>query len=460
LNIVSADCDFDNPDADVRAKKVKSNALAEIVRIMTHIQRVSKEDADKLFGAVMWPLFRDVREEIDLVDRMVDSGDLYEPGWVHYSMHYEIVTGFVNHGYAERACKLEFVRALIARFYVPDANERSALGKLVIAICERKPELGEEVLKLVLNETAGYRNGYRSAFVVAPSLRVCGYFRSECVQTAFYPQYILPLIACRHYPLYHRELSHLALSFPKETGFTTARYIIRCFPVAAPAKAVLLLDLLHRVLASMPTRMSHELLPRVARLTAACARGGHVALVQASRGLWDISELQGLFLNCSKIVFPLVYQTLSEAERESWSPAITTAIQETYRSFERIDRPTFTHIIRSLGRSEPDGGMPCWARVLRQAYHADPCFNLSMKFTELQTLLTASKSMGGVPGHAGSSRLLPSASQAIARISMHECQAVSRVSARECQAISRVSTRESQAFHSMAWDNLQRMPAG
>jgi hypothetical protein len=385
LTVVSADCDFENREADASAKQVKSVALADLARVVRAIQFISKEDTESIFRAVESPLFREMSDEMEMrVDRLIEPTELFEPTWGHSAIHYEILMGLVSHGVRRDILDLKHVRRLIRRFSVPDSNEWHALARLVLAICGQKPEIGPKVLHLVLNETACYRDGCRSALVVAPALLVAFHFRHLFQRHGHPHQYVLPLISCPHYAQYHNELLRPAHAFARETGPATVIRIIQSFPICNPSKGVLLLKLLSG-LAAMTDRQCRHCVCRVAMLSAACVRTGHVELVEEAVELWDILELQGLFLKYSKIVLPIVYPTFSQAGL--WSPAISAATEHARQSLERLHGAALGYLLREQPHIEPDDNPRISVTGIRQAQGIDSSLSLSVKLAEVRAQL-------------------------------------------------------------------------
>jgi hypothetical protein len=400
LAIIDSECCWDDPDADASAKRIKTDTLKELIEFVRPEADLPPEIAQQLIPAVERPIFRPWVDLGEIYVRSDDMPTFTECTWPHLCLHFQllnaIVTTFPNE---PRFGEASYLRLVIERFRMPDANERVALAALLNVICATHPSLRDVLLKLVLFATADYADRQRSPYVTCPALIVALACFSASPPTPenttdlpLYFEYILPLLSTLHYASFQTQIGDIVELFvrgvPALAATRTVKSMIGRFPFTRSSKAIEFVRLLTVVLSKTPIRDVKANMRPIFLLYARCMTLGQVKLASIATMVWNRIELEPLIMDKAKFVFALVYPILSAAERETWSPDIASSVDVVFRVFNRIDSAVFQDLCR--GRLPPVPGpqlqdeMKTWALVARTASKVDTDIRLSDKLNEIQ----------------------------------------------------------------------------
>jgi hypothetical protein len=173
LSVCDADCFWEAAEADSAAKKIKTEALTEILELARACSDLPPPIVSQIFESIEKPLFRPFTDVSPVWLRSDDMVTYSEPAWPHYSINFqilkELIGAFPDH---PRFGATAQIQSILERFVTPDSNERLALADLVVAIQRAKPAIADQVLKMALNITVSYMDGQKSPHAVAPALVV------------------------------------------------------------------------------------------------------------------------------------------------------------------------------------------------------------------------------------------------------------------------------------------------
>jgi hypothetical protein len=304
-------------------------------------------------------------------------------------LHYQILLALINGvpGHPHFGSN-NYIRRLIERFRSPDANERSALAQLVLAIRSARPSAGAAILQMVLVCLSDYLEGLLSPYVVAPALEVVQRYSEEKPDAVLYLRHILPLLGSLHYISFHEAMQQIVRYFVfklPQTAAPTMKAIIAKFPLTHSAKAVEFLRLLTAVLPRVPERVLHAEVKTIFMLYTRCFGLEQVKVAQAACSVFDTLELEKLLSGHARTLYSAIYPVLLQASKDSWSPNIVTCVDDVFKTLGRLNTTAFQEVVRQPGgkitRSEE---LPNWAGIARRASRVDTQFNLAEKLVEIQ----------------------------------------------------------------------------
>jgi hypothetical protein len=389
LDVICAECYFDDPEADSSAKKVKTATLNELLELSHAPARLTPADLDKFITAAESLIFRDLSDISPVYLRSDDMVQFTESAWPHLSIHYQVVlaliTGVPNHKHFGDS---QYIRRLIDRFESPDPNERGALARLIFAIRAARPVMSDAILQMVLVCLDDYLEGVRSPHVVEPALEIVQRYSEEKPDAALYTRHILPLLGSLHYVSFqgamHQIVKHFVSKLP-QTATPTMEAIMGKFPLTHSAKMVEFLRLLSSVLTRVPERELHANMKTIFLLYSRCFGLAQVKVAQAACSVFEKVELEPVLIDHAKILYLAIYPLLLQASRESWSNDIVACVEEVFKTLGRIDASVFQEVVRNKGmkltRSEE---LSKWAGIARSASRVDKAFNLAEKLVEIQ----------------------------------------------------------------------------
>jgi hypothetical protein len=164
MQIVDAECFFDDPSADIRAKGVKWETLHELLDFADRSSDLPPGDLDIFVQTICKPIFRPMG-----TGPLLDDGiAVLEPAWTHYSLHYQIMDALIQNvpSLRTRALAWRLSRCLDR----PDLAERTALAGLLQSLWRGQRHLCEPIAKMVCNTLVDYVEGLVSPHAVVPAL--------------------------------------------------------------------------------------------------------------------------------------------------------------------------------------------------------------------------------------------------------------------------------------------------
>jgi hypothetical protein len=404
LEICKADCFWQDPDADVAAKKVKSATLAELMDLVPQAPNIGADDLARLIEVMEIPVFRAMLEVSAVMQRSDDFVVFTESSWPHFSLNYQILTGIATALPGGPFANIEYIRRVVWRFRSPDLAERLALAQFALAVNAGAPALTRDLLFLCLTNCIDYLEQVNPPYAVAPCLIVVNGILSEDPPTrenpanvGLYKQYILPLLGGLHYLGYHTQFLQLFDLFvkgaPAVTATPTMKALMAHFPLTRSAKAIEFLRMLTRAVAAAPVQDVYANMRSMFLLFANCTALGQVKVAAAAAPIWNRIEIEPLIIDNTQFVFALVYPILQQAQRETWSNDIALSIEDIFRVLNRIDSLEFQALCRGKSKAAPQNptqdSLKNWAALARAASKADRNLSLGEKLVEIQKVFSA-----------------------------------------------------------------------
>jgi hypothetical protein len=151
LVLCTADCFWDDADADLSAKRIKTVALTEILDLVRADCRLANPQLAQLIAAIELSIFRRIPEIQPWMLRSDDMILITEPAWPHYWLDYQIMNAiaaaFPEYPHFSEA---SYLQSLFDKFCCSDLNERTAVANLLIAIQTARPPLRQKERPLTL----------------------------------------------------------------------------------------------------------------------------------------------------------------------------------------------------------------------------------------------------------------------------------------------------------------------
>jgi hypothetical protein len=398
LDILSVECCFSDPDADLTAKSVKTATFKEILDFARSCNLLSLcPNIADLIDCAERPMFRS-RPEVSPFFVPTDENDgPLDPSWVHYAMHYEllgfIIACFPHHTHFD----FNYIRLIMSEFAAPDLRERKAISSIVLAIVHSNSSLVQPVLHLCAMFLLDAVDRSRSYFVILPILTVVLAIIRENATTGLpelyvqlYHKRILPLLGCPHFTSFQCQFRELVSVFlagaPNVTAKPTLDALLKHFPITRPAKSAEFIGLLTMALRRIEWDEIGQSLSSIVLTVTRCASLAHIKTCDATHYFWNCRELEPLLMENSAHLYPIIYPMLDQAAHESWCQALTVSIGEILRTMSRLDPQLFHNLSRHRvccevgSRNKPQ----IWAAIVREAHKEGHPANLSEKFAEIQ----------------------------------------------------------------------------
>jgi hypothetical protein len=428
LAIIESECCWDDPEADLSAKKIKTDTLKELIEFVRPESEPPPCIVGKLIPAVERPIFRPWSDLDPIFVRSDDMIAYSEVTWPHLSLHYQLLNRIVATFPGEpRFGEESYLRMVIERFRMPDVNERTALAALLTEICASRPAIRDRLLQLVLFAAVDSAERQRSPYVTCPALIVALHCFSNPPPTPnnttdlpLYFEYILPLLGTLHYGSFKTQIGAIIELFvrgvPALAANPTMQAMLSRFPQTRSAKAIEFIRLLTIVITKTPRSHIKANMRRIVLLYTRCMTLGQVKLAAMATIIWSRIEIESLIMDNARSVFPLLYPILRSAEHEAWCSDISASIEEVFRVFNCIDSSVFQDLCRgkiapivSTSLSEM---MKTWASIARTAAKFDSELPLVEKMAEIQKEFSPPKRIRTYQSVISSLQLRPAVKQA------------------------------------------------
>jgi hypothetical protein len=400
LQLVAADCFFEDADADVSAKKVKSDTLCELLDLAALAPELSVADLDKFVTAIEKPVFRPFLFVPAVYLRSDDMVIISEVAWPHVAVHYQILIALAP--VARQMQTVAYIRRLCVRLQSPDMAERDALCALLMALRNANPSLTDSLATFVSNIFLDYVDKFASPHAVLPALNV--YY--DIVHRAppsddsplyqrDYVQKVLPLLSGLHYSSFHQPMRLILTEFvaaaPQTFAIPTLRALLKFFPRTRAEKAIEFVSLLSTVVERTPSRNLTPFVRQIVQLLGRLSESSHTKLVESLFSVWNQVHLNSILMDKAKVIYPIVYPVLVRALETSWVHEISQAITKVLGLLARLDAAAYQSVAKQKGVKPLPAfdNRKCWAQVSRVAAKADPGgIDLATKLSEIQQLFS------------------------------------------------------------------------
>lgn len=389
-----------NSEADVDAKEIRLDTLKELKELDQSWTSMHPDDFDLIWKFINGQIFREVQVP---EKKFLFSDDLVvfnEPSLAHLTIVYELLSEFVLK--MPKQFNTEFVTKIIGRFVVPDANERTILADLVIKVFNEIPEHNILIVGKCKMNLLDYLDGNTLPYVLQPSLAVLlNMFNKNTknlevpeIQDIYY-NYVLPVLGALHYQSCAPTMFSIIELFVKNSQpsvIPTMKALFTHFPRTRSSKTISFLQALTLTLTKITVKDFKHNMKKIFHLYIKCATCPQIKVSSASFGIWTKIELEPMIMDNAKIIFPMIYPTLSKASRESWSSDIKSTVDDIMQVMNRIDGFIFQELCRQKAPppSNQNDSIKTWAMIARDAAKRDKDINLAVKLAEIQRIFASS----------------------------------------------------------------------
>jgi serine/threonine-protein phosphatase 2A regulatory subunit B' len=413
LRLCTFTFDFTDPNADVREKEMKREALMDLVDYVnsgsgkfTEAVRFRRIAGTARRGAHSLPLFSLLRAapvphartrlcftpppqaspeiaamlSANLLRALPptrhplsqESYDLdeeepnLEPAWPHLQVAYEFLLRYVvssdtDAKVAKRYIDQEFVVRLLDLFDSEDPRERDYL-KTILHRIYGKFMVHRPFIRRAINYVF-YRFVYETERHngVAELLEILGSIingfalplKEEHKQ--FLQRALLPLHKPKCLPLYHQQLSYCVTQFVEKDpklAETVIRGLLRFWPLTNSHKEVLFLGELEEVLELTQGEEFGRCAPALFRQVSRCLTSCHFQVGERSLFLWNNEYIVSLVSAHRGAVLPLVVGALEHNARHHWNPAVHQLSLNVRKMFQEMDAPLYEECRRRYEAEE------------------------------------------------------------------------------------------------------------
>jgi serine/threonine-protein phosphatase 2A regulatory subunit B' len=299
LNMCCTQFDFTDPTRNMREKKIKVEALMDILNYVktantkfTEIvaEGITKMASENLFRAlVIPPREKMVLQAVDLDD----DEPLMDPAWPHLHLVYEVLLSFVQS--TETDAKLakkyvdhSFILRLLELFDSEDLRERDYLKTILHRIYGKFMVYRPFIRKAINNVFCQFIYETQRHNGIAELLEILGSIINGFAlplkeeHKLFLVRTLIPLHKPRCISVYHRQLSYCITQFvekDQKLADTVIRGIIKCWPVTNSPKEVLFLSELEEILEEIQPSEFEKCMVPIFSQVARCFNSSHFQVI-------------------------------------------------------------------------------------------------------------------------------------------------------------------------------------
>jgi serine/threonine-protein phosphatase 2A regulatory subunit B' len=299
LNMCCTQFDFTDPTRNMREKKIKVEALMDILNYVktantkfTEIvaEGITKMASENLFRTlVIPPREKMVLQAVDLDD----DEPLMDPAWPHLHLVYEVLLSFVQS--TETDAKLakkyvdhSFILRLLELFDSEDLRERDYLKTILHRIYGKFMVYRPFIRKAINNVFCQFIYETQRHNGIAELLEILGSIINGFAlplkeeHKLFLVRTLIPLHKPRCISVYHRQLSYCITQFvekDQKLADTVIRGIIKCWPVTNSPKEVLFLSELEEILEEIQPSEFEKCMVPIFSQVARCFNSSHFQVI-------------------------------------------------------------------------------------------------------------------------------------------------------------------------------------
>jgi serine/threonine-protein phosphatase 2A regulatory subunit B' len=299
LNMCCTQFDFTDPTRNMREKKIKVEALMDILNYVktantkfTEIvaEGITKMASENLFRTlVVPPREKMVLQAVDLDD----DEPLMDPAWPHLHLVYEVLLSFVQS--TETDAKLakkyvdhSFILRLLELFDSEDLRERDYLKTILHRIYGKFMVYRPFIRKAINNVFCQFIYETQRHNGIAELLEILGSIINGFAlplkeeHKLFLVRTLIPLHKPRCISVYHRQLSYCITQFvekDQKLADTVIRGIIKCWPVTNSPKEVLFLSELEEILEEIQPSEFEKCMVPIFSQVARCFNSSHFQVI-------------------------------------------------------------------------------------------------------------------------------------------------------------------------------------
>lgn len=359
IEICSVLCDFSDPNADVKAKSIKTSTLIELDFIFSNsalVQRLPPQIVDKYFEMLMTNIMRDlppIKKEYLIFD---DEPALVDINWPHLQLIYKQLLLFQQ--YHPEKFTTKVASKLLTRIHAPDIEEREQVLHFFKVYASANPSQVTLILRKFSYILQDYLNHNCYPFAVSPILKFYLIeFPLQCKEgqllITIFATSVLPLLSSQHILSFFGSLVQIMQFFITVDPSLTPqiiRRVISYWPQSNPGKQILFISLLTSLMENLSRSEFEKLAKPIFKLLSSYASSSNAKVAEASLQVCSNIKIIPKILDNTRIIFPITYPEFSRTVREHWNQDTQTCALNTLKSMHDLDPFLFEELTQSNRR--------------------------------------------------------------------------------------------------------------
>ncbi|ORX98005.1 protein phosphatase 2A regulatory B subunit [Basidiobolus meristosporus CBS 931.73] len=364
--------DFTDAMADLQAKEIKRQVLAELVEYITTNKGVITEP--------VYPAIINVPEDspvnrqfaINLFrtipPRINPTGDAFDPeedepilelAWPHLQVVYELFLRFVespefNTNIAKRYIDQRFILQLLEIFDSEDPRERDYLKTTLHRIYGKFLNLRAFIRRSINNiffqfvyETERH-NGVAELLEILGSI-INGFalpLKEEHKQ--FLSRVLIPLHKVKSLGLYHPQLAYCVVQFMEKDPSLTEVVVgglLRYWPKVNSPKEVMYLNELEEILDIMEPQEFVKVQVPMFHQIARCVSSPHFQVAERALCYWNNDYIVNLISDNIRIILPIMFPSLYQNSKMHWNRTIHGLVYNALKIFMEMSPRLFDECV-------------------------------------------------------------------------------------------------------------------
>ncbi|OCH94996.1 protein phosphatase 2A regulatory B subunit [Obba rivulosa] len=364
--------DFNDTNAELKGKQIKTQALHEMLEYITTQRGVITEniypEVVKMFAT---NLFRSIPPPVN------PTGDAFDPeedepvlelAWPHLKIVYEFFLRFVespdfNTNLAKRYIDQTFVLNLLELFDSEDPRERDFLKTTLHRIYGKFLNLRAPIRRSINNvffhfiyETERH-NGIAELLEILGSI-INGFalpLKEE--HKTFLMRVLIPLHKVKSLSMYHPQLAYCVVQFlEKDAGLAeeVVLGLLKYWPKVNSPKEVMFLSEMEEVLDVIDPAEFQKIQVPLFQQLARCINSQHFQVAERALLYWNNEYIVNLMSDNLQTILPIVFPALYTNSRSHWNRTIHAMVYNALKLFMEINPDLFDEAMQQYKQRKLD----------------------------------------------------------------------------------------------------------
>ncbi|KAI0797901.1 protein phosphatase 2A regulatory B subunit [Abortiporus biennis] len=364
--------DFNDTNAELKGKQVKTQTLCEMLEYITTQRGVITDniypEVVKMFAS---NLFRAIPPPVN------PTGDAYDPeedepvlelAWPHLKIVYEFFLRFVespdfNTNLAKRYIDQNFVLNLLELFDSEDPRERDFLKTTLHRIYGKFLNLRAPIRRSINNvffhfiyETERH-NGIAELLEILGSIINGFALPLKDEHKTFLMRVLIPLHKVKSLSMYHPQLAYCVVQFLEKDASLAEDVVIgllKYWPKVNSPKEVMFLSEMEEVLDVIdPAEFQKIQIPLFHQL-ARCINSQHFQVAERALLYWNNEYIVNLMSDNLAVILPIVFPALYTNSRSHWNRTIHAMVYNALKLFMEINPELFDETMQNYKQRKLD----------------------------------------------------------------------------------------------------------
>ncbi|KAI0690040.1 protein phosphatase 2A regulatory B subunit [Cytidiella melzeri] len=364
--------DFNDTNAELKGKQIKTQALHEMLEYITTQRNVITDniypEVVKMFAT---NLFRAIPPPVN------PTGDAYDPeedepvlelAWPHLKIVYEFFLRFVespdfNTNLAKRYIDQTFVLNLLELFDSEDPRERDFLKTTLHRIYGKFLNLRAPIRRSINNvffhfvyETERH-NGIAELLEILGSI-INGFalpLKEE--HKTFLMRVLLPLHKVKSLSMYHPQLAYCVVQFLEKDAVLAEDVVLgllKFWPKVNSPKEVMFLSEMEEVLDVIDPAEFQKIQVPLFQQLARCINSQHFQVAERALLYWNNEYIVNLMSDNLPVILPIVFPALYTNSRSHWNRTIHAMVYNALKLFMEINPELFDEAMQQYKQRKLD----------------------------------------------------------------------------------------------------------